>query len=374
MIRGIRTLEILPSGVNPLNITLRRLFQWILITFLTTASIALVLAWRHFRGTPDNVSQLAIPPTAISSKSHAPQILRLWPGKSPGSENWTQQEMTLGNGSDKIVRNVVNPTLTAYFPPSGKSNGTAMIVCPGGGFHVISIVNEGVDVAHYLNSLGVTAFVLQYRLTRTNAAFHYVMMHRIKTPGAMDSVLRQMTPLMIADGQEAMRIVRAHAAQWGLAPNRIGIIGFSAGGFLALNVALHNSAATMPDFVAAIYPLAPKRLAPPLKRIPLFAVCAQDDPLVPPAANCERVVHVWHAGNVPAQLMAFQKGGHGFGMKKQNLPIDAWPQRLRQWLESQGFLPIPPKPAQVFSGPSTINVPDSNATRAAANNATESIR
>ena len=360
--------------VDVSNLRWRSVFQWILIAAFTTAAIAFVSLWFYFRGTPDNISNRAIPATAISSVSPVPQVIRLWPGKPPGSENWTQQEMTMGHGPDKIVRNVVNPTLTAYFPPRGKANGTAVIICPGGGFHTISINNEGVDVARYLNSLGITAFVLQYRLIRTNAAFHFVMRHRIKTPGGLDSVLHTMSPLMLADGQQAIRLVRAHAAQWGLASNRIGIIGFSAGGFVALDVALHNSAESRPDFIAAIYPLAPTPLRPPAADIPLFSVCAKDDPIVPPGENCERVADQWHAAQIPAELHVFAEGSHGFGMRKQNLPIDAWPQLLRNWLRAQGFIPFSREPTPTASSPQKTILPTSITTPAVAINEKQNIR
>lgn len=322
-----------------MKIKWRILFRWILISFSLLAAIAFLLLWHYFHGTPNDIIERAIPPTDVLSTSNSPQVIRIWPGAAPGSENWTQKESSLGEGSNRIVRNVVNPTLTAYFPPPGKANGTAMIVCPGGGFHILSIASEGVDVARYLNSLGITAFVLEYRLTETNAAFPFVMMHRIKTPGGLDPVLRQMTPLILADGEKSMRIVRAHAAQWGLAPNRIGVIGFSAGGFLALDMALHSEAGARPDFIAAIYPLAPTPLVPPASNIPLFTVCAKDDPLVSPAGNSMRAYDTWRTANIPAEIHVFEKGGHGFGMRKQNLPIDGWPQLFHHWLQAHGYLP-----------------------------------
>jgi acetyl esterase/lipase len=361
-------------GVNVLNMSWRLFFQWILIATISSAAIAFLFLWLYFRGTPDNISRHAIPPASVVSTSTAPQVVRLWPGKPPGSEYWTQQETSIGEGSDRVVRNVVNPTLTAYFPPRDKANGTAVIICPGGGFHTISINNEGADVARYLNSLGITAFVLRYRLTRTNAAFLFVMRYRIRTPSAMDPVLQQMTPLVLSDGQQAMRVVRSQAVQWGLSPRRIGIIGFSAGGFLALDVALHNDAATRPDFIAAIYPLAPKPLQPPAGNIPLFTVCAKDDLFVPPVNNCERVVDIWHGANNPAELYVFNKGGHGFGMLKQNLPIDAWPQLLSIWLQAQGFLPVSQEPAQASIDSKKTPLPGSFANPAYANGTNENVR
>lgn len=363
------------TGVNDTSMSWRRLFQWILVATISSAAIAFLFLWLYFRGTPDNIGRRAIPPASVVSTSTAPQVIRLWPGKPPGSEIWTQQETSIGEGSDRVVRNVVSPTLTAYFPPRDKANGTGVIICPGGGFHTISVNNEGTDVAHFLNSIGITAFVLQYRLTRTNAAFLFVMRYRIKTPRAMDPVLHQMTPLMLSDGLQAMRVVRSHAAQWGLSPHRIGVIGFSAGGFLALDVAMHNDAATRPDFIAAIYPLAPKPLQPPASNIPLFTVCAKDDQFVPPINNCERVVDIWHGANNPAELHVFNQGGHGFGMLKQNLPIDAWPQLLSTWLQAQGFLPATLEPAQASLDPKRMASPDSSiAAPTVANNAKENIR
>jgi acetyl esterase/lipase len=361
-------------GVNDLNLKWRHTFQWILAAVLTTGTSALIILWLYFRGTPDDMSQRATPPSEIISSSTTPQVIRLWPGKAPGSEGWKQQETALDMGRDRIVRNVVNPTLTAYFPPRGKANGTAAIICPGGGFHTISINNEGIEVARYLNSLGITAFLLQYRLTRTNAAFYFVMRHRIETPGGMNSVLHQMAPLMLADGQQAIRLVRTYAAQWSLSPHRIGMIGFSAGGFLALDVALHNDDFSRPDFIAAIYPLAPKPLQPPAGKVPLFSVCAKDDLIVPPANNCERAADVWHAAHIPAELHVFTTGGHGFGMIRQDLPIDAWPLLFRNWLQAQGFLQVSGERAQVSVISRETPLPNSTAAPAIASNAKENIR
>ena len=216
------------------------------------AAAALTL-WLKLRGTP-------VPPVgnaAISPGVSGPQEIRLWPGKAPGSEDWTRQETETNLFGERYVRNIVDPTLTAYFPAPGTANGTAVIVCPGGGFHALYIDSEGAQAARYLNSIGVTAFVLKYRLVQTGPAYFLDEFRRFKTPGGMNRLLDRMTPLIVADGLEALRIVRAHASQWGLAPDRIGIIGFSAGGYLALSLAYRPDQESRLDFIALLYPLAP---------------------------------------------------------------------------------------------------------------------
>lgn len=307
----------------------------VLLGAVLVIAAGLIFLWITIRGTKVVVPARQAREVALSG---TPQVMRLWPGKAPGSENWTQQE-TVGNlFGQRIVRNVVDPTLTAYFAPAGKANGTAMIVAPGGGFHMLEIDNEGVDVAHYLNALGISAFVLRYRLTKTDAGFFPGMMKKIKTPGGMQPILDEMTPLITADGQQSIRIVRSHAAQWGIDPHRIGMIGFSAGGYLTLSLTLHHDAASAPDFVAPMYALAPAELSSKPDAIPMFLACADDDPLVPPVANSVRVYETWHRAGIQVELHVFAKGGHGFGIRKQNQPSDAWPELFEHWLAAQGYL------------------------------------
>jgi acetyl esterase/lipase len=320
-----------------LKIRWLRYAGYVLIAAVLLLASLFVFLWLKIRGTAVTVPARQADSVVVSA---TPQEMRLWPGKAPGSEGWAQRE-TVSNLRERIVRNVVDPTLTAYFPPAVTANGTSMIVCPGGGFHMLTIDGEGVNVARYLNSLGITAFVLRYRLTRTNAAFFPGMMHKIRTPGGLQPVLDEMTPLITADGQQAVRIVRTHAAAWGLDPHRIGVIGFSAGGYLTLSLVLHHDAASIPDFAAAIYALAPAGLSAMPDRIPMFIACAQDDPLVPPAENSVLVYNVWRSAGIPVELHVFARGGHGFGIRKQNLSSDAWPGLFQHWLKVQGYLAMP---------------------------------
>jgi dienelactone hydrolase len=310
----------------------------VLLGAILGAGAAFLFHWLRLRGT-----KVVVPfrqPSAVVL-STTPQEMRLWPGKAPGSEDWTQQEAESNADGERRVFNVVDPTLTAYFPPAGSANGTSMIVCPGGSPESLSIGSEGVNVARFLNSIGIVAFVLRHRLAETDTGF-FSAAHNVQMPGGDQLAMEKMTPLVTADGQQAVRAVRSHAAQWGLDPHRIGVIGFSSGGYLALSLAVHHDADSMPDFAAPIY-AAPSYAVPAAllnakpDPIPMFLACADDDPV----ADCIRAYDLWHSAGVPVELHIFVKGGHGFGMKKQNLPSDAWPEIFEHWLQAQGYLTLP---------------------------------
>jgi acetyl esterase/lipase len=280
--------------------------------------------------------------SASLAASAQQKVIPLWPEAAPGSENWTQQEQTIYSPQfhTRVVRNVTRPTLTVY-PPTAPSNGTAVVVCPGGGFHFLSIDNEGTEVARWLSAHGVTAFVLKYRLLRTSgtpADLFQQTMEDINNRTKMAALMKPYAPLVTADGQQAVRLVRQQARQWKISPNRIGIIGFSAGGWLSVKVALDHDASSRPDFAAAIYPALPDDLRVPQDAPPMFVVCASDDPLVPPLTNSVRLYSLWKLAGIPAELHVFSKGGHGFGMAKHSLPVDHWVDLYGDWLRVQGLL------------------------------------
>ena len=304
-------------------------------------AVAALILWFKLRGTP----VAPVHNLTISAAITGPQEIRLWPGQAPGSEGSPQVETESDIFGERYVRNVTDPTLTAYFPPPGTANGTAVIICPGGGFHALFIDSEGAQVARYLNSIGVTAFVLKYRLASTSPAYFFDEFHRFARPQNTNRFLEWITPLVVADGRQALRVVRAHASQWGLASGRIGMLGFSAGGYIVLSLVYQPGEEPSPDFIALLYPLAPFTPNPQIEKIPMFALCAADDYRVPPQQNCVRVYWQWRAAGVPAELHLMSKGGHGFGMTKQNLPTDAWPDIFRQWLQAEGRL----NPAQMPS-------------------------
>ncbi len=283
--------------------------------------------------------QASLTASAVQPSANQPKVIPLWPGVAPGSEGWTQQEQEVfaPQLKSRIVHNVARPTLTAFFPEASIRNGTAVIVCPGGAFHFLAIEFEGTEVATWLNSLGITAFVLKYRLVRTGDDAMQETTDHLRDPAKMADLMKTLRPLVLADGQQAVRMVREHAAEWGLAPDRIGIMGFSAGGAVTAAVALQHDSASRPDFAAPVYGLAPEQVTVPEDAPPLFVVCAADDPLVPPDHSV-RLYSAWHAAGHPVELHVYAKGGHGFGMKKQVLPVDQWTDRFSDWLKAQGFL------------------------------------
>jgi acetyl esterase/lipase len=314
---------------------------WAFIAVLLGVAVWALGFWLKYRGEPSHDFDAAINPSQVVTDATAPQVIRLWPGKAPGSENWTQHEIEVNVDGGQLVRNLVDPSITAFFPPAGKGNGTSMIVCPGGAFHVLAMGNEGYDVARYLSSQGIAAFVLKYRLTETNIAFMQVMMHRVQTRGGLQPTIDKMTPFFDADIRQSMRVVRSHAGNWGLDPNRIGVIGFSAGGFLVFDLAMHHDADTAPNFLVTVYPLVPKPLTAPAEKIPLLLVCAKDDSLVSPTENSVRAHAVWQAAGIPVEMRLYDRGNHGFGISKLNMPTDTWPELMQSWLRTQGLVGAP---------------------------------
>jgi acetyl esterase/lipase len=266
-----------------------------------------------------------------------PKVIPLYPGAAPGSETWSYPETDAIGPQDKVRRigNVTRPALLAYLPDASSANGTAVIVCPGGGFRYLALEYEGTDAAAWLNSMGVAAFVLKYRLVRTGDEGE-------KDAAVMAERRKTILPMAAADGQQAVRLVRSRAKEWGIAPDRIGIMGFSAGGYVAASVALEHDADSRPNFAAPIYGVIFSDVTAPADAPPLFLALADDDTSVPPVANSIRLYTAWKKAQIPAELHIYSKGGHGFGMRKTPLPVGAWTDRFRDWLGEQGLL----KPAK----------------------------
>ena len=237
------------------------------------------------------------------------------------------------------VYNVVHPTLSVFSPEPSIANGTSVIVCPGGGFHFLSIDSEGNDVANWLIKKGVTVFVLKYRTAHilTDDPFGDMMNASRKKEWDAENVAT--IPLSIADGKTAITYVRTHAAEYGLLPDRIGIMGFSAGGTVTASAAFNYTVANRPDFVAPIYPYMPLALQSEIltDAPPMFLVCASDDQLGL-APHSVDLYSKWLAAKRPAELHMYAKGGHGFGMNKQNIPTDRWIERFSEWLDLLGYM------------------------------------
>jgi acetyl esterase/lipase len=273
-------------------------------------------------------------------------VLNIWPGAAPGSEGSTQKEIeTLlpapGNHTTRLIRNVVTPTLTVF--AAAKPNGTALIVCPGGGYFGLMFNYEGTDFAEWLNARGITAFVLKYRLLPTpeNLADQSAEMKELTASIQADfdnsyHKLDAGRTLAVADGRQAVRYVRRHAAEWGVAKDRIGLMGFSAGAGLTMGVLLDHDADSRPDFAAPIYGYMDD-VAPPKDAAPIFIVATQADNLVP-SGRSVMIYQRWTAAHLPAELHLFEKGPHGFGTWQTGLPVDQWQGLFEQWLGSQGLL------------------------------------
>ena len=281
---------------------------------------------------------LAVFSTALTA---AQEVIPLYPGTPPGStpETYPEKEYFSKIWNTEVVANVTKPTLTVFKPTPELKNGTAVVVCPGGGFMALSINSEGNDVAKYLAAKGVTAFVLRYRLARTGEdatqEFTVLIADRQKFMDTVGKVI----PLTIADGMAAIAYVRQHAGDWVVSADRVGIIGFSAGGEVATGAAFKYTPESRPAFAAPIYPatIRLKDAPVPADAPPMFIVAATDDQLGL-APDSIALYEKWREAHKSAELHMYAKGGHGFGMKKQNLPTDHWIDRFADWLELQGFL------------------------------------
>ncbi len=236
-----------------------------------------------------------------------------------------------------ITRNVSQASLIPYPADPAIANGTAVIVAPGGGFHMLSIDNEGVAVAKWLNSMGVTAFVLRYRLLQTGDDFTSVFIRRLTHFPELEAAVEPLRPAATADGEQAVRYVRANAARFGVKPNRVGMMGFSAGGAVTVWTMIAGHADSRPDFAATIYPgLLPDPIAVPRKAPPLFVLVADDDKLS--RGDSGRLDAAWRSAGAKSEFVTYPSGGHGFGMANKGKPTDGWTVRMRDWMQAQGVL------------------------------------
>lgn len=276
----------------------------------------------------------------LTAPGIAQDVIPLYPGVAPGSvqESYPEKEYFSKTWNTEVVSNVTTPTLTVFKPAAELKNGTAIVVCPGGGFMALSINSEGTDVAKYLAAKGVTAFVLKYRLAHTgeDATQEFTALWADKPK--FREMMEKEVPLAMADGLAAVTYVRQHAAEFGVSPERVGIIGFSAGAAVAATVALHYKPESRPAFVAPIYGGGASPDGPvPADAPPMFLAAATDDGLgLAPASVA--LYTKWTDAHKSAELHMYAKGNHGFGMRKQNLPTDHWIDRFAEWLQMQGFM------------------------------------
>ena len=258
-------------------------------------------------------------------------VVKLWPNGAPGSENSKQKEAESANRAGfRRIRNVVEPSITVYLPDPETATGAAAIVAPGGAFRLLAWDSEGTMVAEWLKQHGVAGFVLQYRLADTGTEEPYT---RANADRAGDPP-PEIQAMAAADGRRAIEIVRQHAAEWRVDPAKVGIIGFSAGGYVALQTALHHTTANRPAFVGAIYAsyMDAAKVNVPDDAPPAFFLHSSDDPI---SASSPSLYLAWKAAKRPAELHTYADGGHAFGMPARGRSTDNWIERFGDWLRYQ---------------------------------------
>jgi acetyl esterase/lipase len=269
----------------------------------------------------------------------------IWPNGAPGEgaplverDTTTDKSPLIAGRRVARLTDVGNPTITVYLPPKEKNTGAAVLVFPGGGYSILAYDLEGTEVCEWLNSIGVTGVVLKYRVPA-----------RPGTP-------RAGAPLQ--DAQRAIRLVRAHAKEWGVRPDRVGALGFSAGAHLAADLSNNYEKRTYdpvdeadkmscrPDFAAIIYPglitekNAGEKLAPEMtvtaRTPPSFLLQAEDDPVH--VENSLLYFTALQKAKVPAEMHLFAQGRHGYGLRHTELPVTDWPKLAERWMRSLGMI------------------------------------
>jgi len=255
-------------------------------------------------------------------------VYRLYEGKAPGSEEWNYTETTFATSIPNFsaVRNVVDPTLVLYSPEKGQATGTAVIVCPGGGWTSLEYDKEGSLIANWLVKKGVNAFVLKYRLNRTVEGGN--------TNSGSAKSYPNIRTLSGEDGIRAIEYVREHAQEFGINPAKIGIMGFSAGAFVTMHAIMNAKPGQQPNFGAPIYGGSLNGLSVPTDAPSLFIAGAADDRI---AAGNPDLFKAWIAAGKSAELHMYSKGGHGFGGIPGNMPVNSWIDRFYEWLKFSGF-------------------------------------
>ncbi len=271
----------------------------------------------------------------------AQEVISL-PYNAPEEVSWEGSEKAFYSDvwQTEVVCNVSKPTMEVFRPEPGMANGTSVVVAPGGGLYALSIESEGNMVARWLNSKGITAFVLKYRLVPTGEDG----VRELNETSSNDleefkRLVGAVMPYSVSDGLAAVKYVRDNAEAMDLRKDRIGFMGFSAGGAVTMGVAYNAMDETRPDFLVPVYawtdavPVQPVSGAQP----PMLVICASDDPLGLARGSVE-LYNSWYDAGQKAALHMYSKGGHGFGMKPQGLPSDTWIERFYDWGVAEGLV------------------------------------
>lgn len=274
------------------------------------------------------------------------KVIHLYEGKAPGSEDWNYNEIEFPGSTDqyRCVRNVVQPTLEVFIPDKSVATTTAVIVCPGGGNFYLEYDHEGTKIAEWLAHKGITAFVLKYRLKKTpedlkeynSYVSNFFKSITFPTEGNTVDNLREVVKNKFGgeDGLKAIEYVRLHAEEYGIDPQKVGIMGFSAGAWVTMYTILNSVPEKQPNFAAPIYGGWIDEEKVPASAPPIFIACAADDMIIKSAPDLYKA---WRAAGKSAELHIFSKGNHGFGIRKSGLPVDGWIDLYYEWLDVNGF-------------------------------------
>ncbi|WP_242156388.1 alpha/beta hydrolase [Aestuariivivens sediminis] len=241
----------------------------------------------------------------------------------------------------KVVTNVSSPTIEVFQPSEELKNGTAVIIAPGGGFYGLNIELHGKEIAEWLNNKGITVFVLKYRLVPTGEDGVAELFKLIESnPAKIGQEISKVIQFSINDGLNAISHVRSNASKFGVKSDKIGLMGFSAGGAVAMGVVYNFTGENKPDFLVTAFPwttVMPVQV-PPKDAPPMFVVCASNDDLgVAPGSI--QLYNSWLEQGLNTELHMYSKGGHGFGIFKNELPSSKWIERFYEWAVSEDFVP-----------------------------------
>lgn len=321
------------------NLWTKRAFAGATTFRLVVAGLALIAGLAAAAQAQDN----RMTPIATPSQ---PNAIEIGTGPLPGAKNPESWHKQYGS---QFARNVTVATLTPFLPDPAKASGAAVVIAPGGGFRTLSMENEGWNVARALAAKGVAAFVLKYRLNQTPADmpdFERSMQEMFSATARPprpdpEKAMAGLAP-QIADARAAFALIRKRAAEWHVAPNRIGMVGFSAGAMLTMATALAGEDAK-PAFIGNIYgPLAPFTV--PADAPPLFIALAADDPFFANAGY--GLIDSWKTAKRPVEFHLYEQGGHGFGMYPKETTSTGWFEAFVRWIGMHGML----KPAASGSG------------------------
>ena len=287
---------------------------------------------------------------SLTAFAEDPVELRLWPGKAPGSENWTVPESITNRGGGRVATNVSDPTLTVYLPEAARSNGAAIVVAPGGALQALSLDGEGTRVAEWLNGKGIAAFVLKYRLRQQQGQNNaggppagggvprqeLTIVKGNANPAPGDKVLDEVLRMGVADAQQALRLVRQNADKWRLDPKRVGLMGFSAGGGVSVGTVVANAPGASADFLISVYGPSLQDVNVPENAPPLFVAVGSNHFNV--TNGCLALFAEWKKAGKPAELHVYDQVNAGFAMSKRGVPVDTWPDRLLDWMQLHKLL------------------------------------